>query len=223
MSQQRLRQWSATRSAGDTWPKPNVTWLHRTGSGVPRGQRAQRSASPGKERNRTLFMSGGAPDCLVRHPAEGKNCLPNGDPTVPSFLGAIKRTPRSMERYTKPPLNILRRLDSASTHLDHCDWDLSTCLVVNLLRCVLCALVLTCVRDFVVTLALVCVSFPPLLLWFPCEQHWKGERLQLVEIPHKRGTSTKEENRGTQGWSLDLLGVFSFRRSSKTRLTCFPE
>jgi hypothetical protein len=34
-----------------------------------------------------LFMSGGAPDCLVRHPIEGKNCLPNGSPTAPSWLG----------------------------------------------------------------------------------------------------------------------------------------
>jgi hypothetical protein len=56
--------------------------------------------------------------CPVRHLAEGKNCLPNGDPTTPNCLGAIKRTPRRMEHITKPPLNILRRLDSASTHLD---------------------------------------------------------------------------------------------------------
>jgi hypothetical protein len=66
-------------------------------------------------------MSGGVPDCLVRQPAEGKNCLPNGDPTAPSYLGAIKGTPRRMEQYTKPPLNILRRLDSANTHPDHRD------------------------------------------------------------------------------------------------------
>jgi hypothetical protein len=92
--------------------------VHRTVSGAPRGPRAQRSALPGKERNRALFMSGGAPDCPVRQPAEGKNCLPNGDPTAPSCLGAIKGTSRRMEQYTKPPLNILRHLDSASTHLD---------------------------------------------------------------------------------------------------------
>jgi hypothetical protein len=88
---------------------------------VPRGLRAQRSASPEKEGNRALFMSGGAPDCLVRQPTEGKNCLPNGDPTTPTCLEAIKGTPRHMEHYIKPPLNILRRLDSASTHTDHCD------------------------------------------------------------------------------------------------------
>jgi hypothetical protein len=82
---------------------------------------AQRSASREKERNRALFMSGGAPDYPVRQLTEGKNCLPNGDPTAPSCLGAIKGNPRRMEQYTKPPLNILRCLDSANTHLDHSD------------------------------------------------------------------------------------------------------
>jgi hypothetical protein len=42
-------------------------------------------------------MSGGAPDCPVRHPTEGKNCLPRMPPTAPSCLGAIKGTPRRME------------------------------------------------------------------------------------------------------------------------------
>jgi hypothetical protein len=66
-------------------------------------------------------MSGGAPDCPVRQLAEGKNCLPNRDPMAPSCLGAIKGTSRRMEQHTKPPLNILRRLDSANTHSDHRD------------------------------------------------------------------------------------------------------
>jgi hypothetical protein len=95
--------------------------VHQTVFGVPRGLRAQRSALPKKERNHALFMSGGAMDCPVRQTTEGKNCIPNGDPTAPSYLGAIKGTPRHMEQNTKPPLNILRRLDSASTHPDHCD------------------------------------------------------------------------------------------------------
>jgi hypothetical protein len=73
---------------------------------VPSGLRVQRSASPMKERNRALFMYGGVPDCPVRQPTEGKNFLPNGDPMTPSCLGAIKGTPRHMEQYTKPPLNI---------------------------------------------------------------------------------------------------------------------
>jgi hypothetical protein len=36
--------------------------------------------------------------------------------TAPSCLGAIKGTPRRMEQYIKPPLNILRCLDSANTY-----------------------------------------------------------------------------------------------------------
>jgi hypothetical protein len=42
------------------------------------------------------WLSGGAPDCLVRHPTEGKNCLPRMPPTALSCLGAIKGTPRRM-------------------------------------------------------------------------------------------------------------------------------
>jgi hypothetical protein len=95
-------------------------------------------------------MSGGAPDCPMRQSAEGNNCLPNGVPTAPSCLGAIKGTPRCMEHNTKPPLNILRCLDSATTQSDHV-WDLSTCWVVNSLR-----------RVCVLTSWLLCVG----LLWF---------------------------------------------------------
>jgi hypothetical protein len=46
-------------------------------------------------------LSGGTPDCLVRHPTEGKNCLPRMPPTAPSCLGAIKGTPRRMEESTQ--------------------------------------------------------------------------------------------------------------------------
>jgi hypothetical protein len=41
------------------------------------------------------WLSGGAPDCPVRHPTEGKNCLPCWPPTAPSCLGV--GTPRRME------------------------------------------------------------------------------------------------------------------------------
>jgi hypothetical protein len=71
-------------------------------------------------------MSGGAPDYPVRHPTEGKNCLPICSPTAPSCIGAIKWTPRDMEQDTKHSLNILTHLDSASTHLDCCVSDLSS-------------------------------------------------------------------------------------------------
>jgi hypothetical protein len=64
VSQRRPRQRSAAQSAGDTWPGPTVTWLHRTMCSAPRGPRAQRSASPEKEGDR-------APDkhcsCAVVH------------------------------------------------------------------------------------------------------------------------------------------------------------
>jgi hypothetical protein len=95
-------------------------------SGVLRGPRVQWPASPNKERNRALFMSGGAPDCLVRQRTEGKNCLPNGASMAPSCLGAIKGTPRCMEHYTKHLLNILRHRDLAFMHSIHCVRDLST-------------------------------------------------------------------------------------------------
>jgi hypothetical protein len=62
----------------------------------------------------------------------------------------------------------------------------------------LCALFLTCACGIVVTLVFACVSFPPLLLCFCCVQPCKGERLQLVEIPHKRENNYEEENRGIQ-------------------------
>jgi hypothetical protein len=94
---------------------------------VPRGPQLQWSASPNKEGDRTLFMFGGAPDYPVRPRIEGNNCLPNGVPTAPSYLEAIKGTPRRMEQDTKPPLNILRRLDFASMHSIRCVLDLSTC------------------------------------------------------------------------------------------------
>jgi hypothetical protein len=51
---------------------------------------------------------------------EGNQSLPNGVQTAPSYHGAIKGTVRRMKQYTKPPLNILRCLDSANTHSVHC-------------------------------------------------------------------------------------------------------
>jgi hypothetical protein len=69
---------------------------------------------------RVMFTVWCAQDSPVRQRTEGNNGLPNGAPTVSSCLGAIKGTHRCMEQYTKPPLNILQRLDSASTHTIHC-------------------------------------------------------------------------------------------------------
>jgi hypothetical protein len=80
------------------------------------------------------WMSGGAPDCPVRHPTEGKNCLPRMPPTAPSCLGAIKGTPRRMEESPKHTLSILSLPHSISVHLIDFLSDLSSVLVVNLLR-----------------------------------------------------------------------------------------
>jgi hypothetical protein len=68
--------------------------------------------------HRSLF--GGAPNSLVRPWTEGNYCLSNEALTAPSCLRAIKGPPRRMEKYTKHLLNILRRLDSTSTHSIHC-------------------------------------------------------------------------------------------------------
>jgi hypothetical protein len=118
ISGQHMSQANGHQAAPDCPVCTRLSGVHQTVSGGPKGPKAQWSASPEKERNRALFMSGGALDCSVRQPIEGKNCLPNGVSTAPSYLGAIKGTPRHMEHNTKPPLNILRHLDSASTHLD---------------------------------------------------------------------------------------------------------
>jgi hypothetical protein len=78
-------------------------------------------------------MSGGALDCPVHHPTEGKYCLPRMPPTAPSCLGAIKGIPRRMEEYTKHTLSILDHSHSVFAHSIDILSDLSSVLVVNLL------------------------------------------------------------------------------------------
>jgi hypothetical protein len=102
--------------------------VHRTVSGVQTSPKLQRSAAPGMEGNRA---PNSYRDCSVRHPTEGKICLPRMPPTAPSCLGAIKGTPRRMEESPKHTLSILSLPHSVSTHLiDHVS-DLSSVLVVN--------------------------------------------------------------------------------------------
>jgi hypothetical protein len=79
------------------------------------------------------WLSRGAPDCPVRHPTEGKNCLPRMPPMAPSCLGAIKETPKRMEEIPKHTLSILNLPHSVSAHLIDFLSDLSSVLVVNLL------------------------------------------------------------------------------------------
>jgi hypothetical protein len=111
VSQSCLRQQSTVQSAGDAWPAPTAGWSHRTVWCAPGSVRCTKGtdgptvgfARKGSRLStgQTLFMSGGAPDYPVRHPTEGKNCLPIGTSTAPSCLGAIKGTPRRMEHHTK--------------------------------------------------------------------------------------------------------------------------
>jgi hypothetical protein len=97
--------------------EPTVGRGHRTVSGAPTAPKCQQSASPKKERNPHRTVSGGAPNCPVRQATEGKNCLPGMLSTAPSYLGAIKGTPRRMEEYTKHSLSIPKHQDLNSTHL----------------------------------------------------------------------------------------------------------
>jgi hypothetical protein len=114
----RPSQRSIARLVGDTWTLPSVTRLHRrlrqTRKGIVH-----------------CSLSSVPPDCPVRPRIEGNQSLPNGTPTAPNYLGAIKGTSRRIELYTKHSLNILHRLDFASTHLVHCNRDLSTSLVYD--------------------------------------------------------------------------------------------
>jgi hypothetical protein len=105
-------------------------------------------------------MSGGAPDYPVRHPTEGKNCLPRMPPTAPSCLGAIKGTPRRMEEIPKHTLSILNLPHSVSAHLIDFLSDLSSVLVVNLLRFIRAQVLAVCVR----IAADLCVLLPSLTL-----------------------------------------------------------
>jgi hypothetical protein len=56
----------------------------------------------------------------------------------------------------------------------------------------------TCVCGCAADLSLVCVALPNLALCFLCDLNCKGERLQIVEIPRKRETSSKGKDRGIQ-------------------------
>jgi hypothetical protein len=73
-----------------------------------------------------------APNCPVHQSTEGKICLPGLLSTAPSFLGAIKGTPRRMKENTKHTLSILDHSHSIFAHSIGILSDLSSMLVVNL-------------------------------------------------------------------------------------------
>jgi hypothetical protein len=109
--------WPGQRSEGGT----RLSGVHRTVSGAPTAPNIQWSAAPKQERNLHRTVSGGALDCPVRQATEGKKCLPGMLSTAPSYLGAIKGTPRRMEEYTKHPLSIRKHQDLISAHSILCD------------------------------------------------------------------------------------------------------
>jgi hypothetical protein len=136
VSQRPPAQRSAAKSAGDAWPAPTVGRRHRTVRCAPDSVRCAngyisatvsctilgRRSAPDHEQ----CLSGGALDCPVRHPTESKNCLPRLPLTAPSYLGAIKGTPRRMEEHTKHSLIISKHQDFILAHLILCDSDLSS-------------------------------------------------------------------------------------------------
>jgi hypothetical protein len=129
-------QRSTAKSAGDAWPAPTVGRRHRTvrcALDSVRCTNGYNSATVGcailgrrSAPDHEQFLSGGAPDCPVRHPTLGKNCFPRLPPTAPSCLGAIKGTPRRMEEKPKHSLIISKHQDSILAHLILCDSELSS-------------------------------------------------------------------------------------------------
>jgi hypothetical protein len=144
VSQRPPAQQSATKSAGDVWPAPTVGWGHRTVrcaadsvrcANQPEVATVVCARNGRKSRTRhEQWLSDGTPDCPMRHPTEGKISLPRMPSTTPSYLGAIKGTSRRMEESPKHTLSILSLPHSVSAHLIDFVSDLSSVLVVNLLR-----------------------------------------------------------------------------------------
>jgi hypothetical protein len=161
-------QRSVAKSVGDAWPAPTVGKGHRTVRCAPDSVRCvngPEAATVGcirlGRRSRTVheqWLSGGAPDCPVRHPTEGNFGLPRMPPTAPSCLGAIKGTPRRMKEPPKHTLSILSLPHSVFAHLIDFVSDLSSVLVVNSL-CFIRAQVLACVCAY--CCGFVCVASHP--------------------------------------------------------------
>jgi hypothetical protein len=77
---------------------PSQRSLGRTGlSGVPRGHGCNGRFRQKRKEITHCTLPGEASDCPVCPRIECNYCLPNGAPTAPSYLGAIKATPRCME------------------------------------------------------------------------------------------------------------------------------
>jgi hypothetical protein len=122
----------------------------------------------------------------VRHLTEDKDGLSCWPPTAPSYLGAIKGTPRRMEERHKHSLSILRHPDSVPAHSFHCVSDLSSTRVEDSLCCHLSSSLLLCAW-VCCDLCLVCVLLIPTLLHaFIVIFVVRTRDSNLVEIPRKR-------------------------------------
>jgi hypothetical protein len=115
--QPRPRQRSVARSKGDTWTSPTVIGPHQTIWCATRASGCNGRLRQTRKGIAHCSLSGGAPDCPVRPRTEGNQGLPNGTPTAPSSLGAIKGTPRRMKQNTKQLLNIQQCRDIEFTPL----------------------------------------------------------------------------------------------------------
>jgi hypothetical protein len=128
----RPSQRSAAQSACDAWPGQRsdggtrLSGVHRTVSDAPTAPNLQRSDAPQSDSNQLWIVSGGAPDCPVHHPTEGKDSLRRLLSTAPSCLGAIKGTPRRMEEDTKHSLIISKHQVFILARLILCDSNLSS-------------------------------------------------------------------------------------------------
>jgi hypothetical protein len=204
VSQRLPAQRSAAQSAGDAWRAPTVDRGHWTvrcaldsvwcanyhESATVVCARIGRKSGTGHEQ----WLSGGAPDCPMRHPTEGKDSLPYWPPTAPSCLGAIKETPRHMEELPKHSLSILRLPHSVSAHLIDRVSDLSSVLVVNSLCFILSLSLGLC--------ACVCCEFvcvlTTLLLCFHCDLFCKGRDSNLWRFLANGKKEKSKKNRGIQ-------------------------
>jgi hypothetical protein len=123
--------WTRTTVGGPNYLGGSVTQpIGATVGYAKSGRRSHTGPAIGPVRWRT-GLSGGAPDCPVRHSTEGKDSLPSWSSTAPSCLRAIKGIPRRMEESPKHSLSILRHPDSAPVHFLCCVRELSSIRVVN--------------------------------------------------------------------------------------------
>jgi hypothetical protein len=91
--------------------QPTVSRRHRTVRCATRAMAGNGRLRQRRNEIEHCSISDGAPDCLVHPRTEGNKGLPNGAPTTPRSLGAVKGIPRRMELQTKLSLNILQRRD----------------------------------------------------------------------------------------------------------------